>query len=102
VERLLKYRFFDDELPDTRPEQQESVVAVCECGSVAQINKSCWSCYDQRNNTDWRDRLIELAGEHGLDRAVDSLHKKYPALEIRSGYVIQKRDLASTQPGRAT
>ena len=47
--RLIRYRFFEDDLPSIATEQAKIESTKCECGNDATIENTCWSC---RESTD--------------------------------------------------
>jgi len=64
--RLIRYRFWEDELPSTMGELQKLEKSRCACGNEAKWKNLCWQCYDKAHReTDWRctarkARLSEL------------------------------------------
>ena len=60
--RLIRHRFWEDELPDTRPDQNVSELTKCQCGKPVAVGKLCNDCYDATHPDPWeKDRKERLA-----------------------------------------
>ena len=85
-------------------EMQERSV-LCGCGQPVQINKYCWSCFEKKQPTDWREHLIKLAQTEGTTIALERLHHKYRNLsrrDLRPGSFSNERtSVGSLLRGRA-
>ena len=46
--RLLKFRFWEDDLPEVKHERARGALDMCQCGSPIDHGgyKCCWKCYD--------------------------------------------------------
>ena len=51
--RLIRHRFWEDELPDTRPDQNQAELTKCACGQPTNIGRLCWSCHDAKYPVDY-------------------------------------------------
>jgi hypothetical protein len=44
--RLIRYRFFEDDLPSISNEIEKVAATKCECGKDATIQNKCWGCHE--------------------------------------------------------
>ena len=96
-ERLVKYMFWQDELPDTLPTESDPVINKCKCGHDAEIGNECWHCYEGKTNNDHkRDTfLYEHLKSVGLGKRTDETRKEY-SQRCRE-YALSETSLAGVQ-----
>lgn len=96
--RLIRHRFWEDELPDTRPDQNQAELTKCACGQPANIGRVCWDCYEKINGDPWKaTRKAELVrlglAKPGQDRK--------QVIESCKQYLREKKLLEKTLGRRA-
>jgi len=47
--RLIRYRFFEDDLPSVASEKERVAASLCQCGNKTGWKDLCWDCYDKIN-----------------------------------------------------
>ena len=44
--RLIRYRFYEDDLPSVATQKEQIAATKCQCGNDVTITDKCWSCHE--------------------------------------------------------
>ena len=60
--RLIRYRFYEDDLPSIVTEQAKIASTKCQCGRDTEIVNQCWDCY-QKTSVEYKKHRQHLANK---------------------------------------